>query len=156
MNFFISPRCSSVLSLFLLFIASTGHAEIYKWVDANGRTNFSERAAVAGGAKTSVVNLQPLSESTPSSIPSAQSWQEQEQQFRERQSKMRSAEQARKTASSVAPVSLSRGKGEGSDDARCRLAKDVLSGAVKHTNGTPTDAYDRNTAENDVRVACRR
>lgn len=52
------------------------------------------------------------------------------------------------------PRPLSGGKENGTDASRCALARDVLSGAVRHRNGTPTDANDREVAQNDIRAFC--
>ena len=54
-----------------------------------------------------------------------------------------------------APESLSDGRDHGTDTSRCALARDVLSGAVVHGNGKPTDKYDRDVAQNDVKAFCR-
>jgi hypothetical protein len=68
---------------------------------------------------------------------------------------MQNPAEKRSGSSTVAkPKSLSGGRSDDSDGSRCNLARDVLSGAVRHTNGAPTDKYDREIAENDVRAYC--
>ncbi len=41
------------------------------------------------------------------------------------------------------------------DKAKCELARDVTSGAVRHVNGAVTDANDRQIAERDIQTFCR-
>jgi hypothetical protein len=55
----------------------------------------------------------------------------------------------------TSPKSLSGGKSDETDASRCNLARDVISGAVRHRNGAPTDKNDREVAENDIRAFCR-
>jgi len=142
-----------VLCLTLLLVSSICHAEIYKWVDANGKTHFSERKDDAGKAK--IVDLKedsrPTSEQANKS--SSQYWQEQEILFRQRQIQ-KSAEKPSGSSPVAKPKSLSGGRSDDSDESRCNLARDVLSGAVRHPNGVPTDKYDREIAENDIRAYC--
>ncbi len=85
----------------------------------------------------------------------AEHWQEKERQFRQRQIENQKAKPQEEAAASKPPKSLSGGVEDGSDASRCNLARDVLSGAVRHGNGKPTDKYDREIAENDVRRYCR-
>lgn len=136
--------CQSFAWVVLLLASTASHAEIYKWVDADGRTHYSERKENAGKAKAVELRLsaQPASErstSTPSRRPTAD------------------AQAARRRAPDEPPRprSLSGGRSDDTDASRCNLARDVLSGAVRHGNGEPTDAYDRQIAENDVRLFCR-
>jgi len=141
------------LCLTLLLVSSICHAEIYKWVDVNGQTHFSERKDDAGKAK--IVDLkkdsQPTSKQANKS--SSQYWQEQEILFKQRQMQ-NPAEKSSGSSTVAKPKSLSGGRSDDSDRSRCNLARDVLSGAVRHTNGAPTDKYDREIAENDVRAYC--
>jgi tRNA nucleotidyltransferase (CCA-adding enzyme) len=140
------------LTFFLL--SSTCHAEIYKWVDANGQTHFSERRDDAGKAKA--LDLKVTSPPTPTqaNTSSPQYWQEQEIQFKQRQIQ-KSDDQRLKPSVATKPKSLSGGKSDETDVSRCNLARDVIGGAVKHGNGAQTDKYDREVAENDIRAYCR-
>ena len=144
---------AACLSLWL--VAATCHAEIYKWVDANGRTHFSERKNDASKAKALELKATtpPAADQPP--LSPAEHWQEKERQFRQRQIENQNAKPQEEAAASKPPKSLSGGVEDGSDASRCNLARDVLSGAVRHGNGKPTDKYDREIAENDVRRYCR-
>jgi len=145
--------CKVAFCPILLLVSLTSHAEIYKWVGANGQTHFSERKDDSGKAK--IVELKESSPQTSARAnqSSAQYWQEQEILSRQRQFK-NPAENLPRPSLTGRPNSLSGGKSDESDLSRCNLARDVLSGAVSHLNGAPTDRYDRDIAENDVRTYC--
>jgi len=139
-----------------LFISPVCYAQIYKWVDANGQTHFSERKSAAGDK---AIELKPVAPSTApqSSDSSAQYWQEQERSFRERQIIKRMAEQLPGPRTAKKPESLSGGtrKWEDTDTWRCNLARDIISGAVKRANRSPTTQDDIKLAEENVRAFCR-
>jgi hypothetical protein len=142
----------SILAAVVLLVASNSNAQIYKWVDENGRTHYSANKNEAGKAKTDTVKTEP--EPNPprdSASSSAEYWKEQERKFRQRQITTRGAVPPRMTPM---PRSLSGGRENGTDASRCALARDVLSGSVQHRNGTPTDKYDRDVAEDNVRRFC--
>jgi hypothetical protein len=142
-----------IIWLTLASLSGTCHAEIYKWVDANGQTHFSERAAVAGAKP---IELEAEAPATPPRPSSAQYWKEQERQFQERQWSKRTLEQLRRPQLEEHPKSLSGGtkKFEDSDTWRCNLAKDIISGAVRHSNGFQTTGYDIKLAKENVRAFC--
>ena len=137
----------------LLFVSPITRAEIYKWVVENGRTHYSENKVDAGKAKAIELNVGPQRTATQTTS-SASSWQE-----KERQSRQRQVENVNEnTYSPIAPArpeSPSGGKSDHTAESKCNLARDVLNGAVRHANGAPTDEYDREVAENDIRAVCR-
>jgi len=140
--------------LSLLLISQPAYAAIYKWVDAAGRTHYSEKQADAGQAKVIELRVAPPPASAPSSHSFTQDWQDREKQFQQRQlekEKGRTAKPDRKATPKSPPLA---GSTDDSDATKCNLARDVLSGAVRHGNGAPTDAYDRQVAEGDVANFC--
>ena len=137
-----------------LLATSTSHSQIYKWVDANGRTHFSERKEASAAAKTEELKSRQQPGATQNARSTAEYWQEQETKFQQRQIQ-KQHEQSSTTTPTKRPKSLSDGREHGTDASRCALARDVLSGAVKHGSGAPIDKYDREVAENDVRMFCR-
>lgn len=139
--------------LTLLFVPSTSHAEIYKWVDANGQTHYSERKDDVGKAKAVELKVAPQTVSTQATNPPTEYWQDQERKFKQRQIQKQN-EKPLGLPVNTSPKSLSGGRENGTDASRCNLARDVISGAVKHTNGQPTDKYDQEVAENDIRAFC--
>lgn len=141
-------------SLSLGLIAPASHAEIYKWVDANGRTHFSERKDDAGKAQAVEIKPSKAPNSAASNTSPSEYWQDQERQFRQRQIQNQKAKPPEAPANRP-PKSLSGGREDGTDASRCNLAKDILNGAVRHSGGKPTDQYDREVAENDVRRYCK-
>jgi hypothetical protein len=133
-------------------LASSSHAEVYKWVDAAGQTHYSQRKADAQGAKTAEVKITAAPEQPQTSVPSAD--------YLRAQSKFAAAPPKPTDAGGgsypgKASPSLSDGRDHGTDGSRCALARDVLSGAVRHGNGKPTDRYDREVAQSDVKNFCR-
>ncbi|MFS2036671.1 DUF4124 domain-containing protein [Polaromonas sp. CT11-55] len=134
----------------LLFVPSS-HAQVYKWVDAKGQTHYSANKDDAGAARTDVVKLPTQPAQAPIAKPSTEYLRESS-----KQSQSSSPESGVDTSLPPKPPrSLSGGKEDGTDASRCVLARDVLSGAVRHSNGKPTDKYDLEVAQNDVRAFCR-
>jgi hypothetical protein len=146
-------RCISGVCLIFLFVSSACHAEIFKWVDANGRTHYAERKDDAGKAKAVELKVKSEPISTQAASSPAQYWQEQEIKFKQRQAQ-KSTEKPDGPPATSRPKPLSNGRSDDTDASRCNLARDVLSGAVRHRNQAPTDKYDREVAENDIRAYC--
>lgn len=142
------------ICLALLIAPSIGHAEIYKWVDASGKVHYSKSKEEAGNAKAVELKVPSQPATAASDTPAPQSWQSQERLINQRQ-EQKEKESSPRQQSAPKPISLSGGREDGTDASRCALARDVLSGAVKHHNGKPTDDYDRQVAENDIRSFCR-
>jgi hypothetical protein len=140
--------------LTLLFVPSTSHAGVYKWVDANGQTHYSEKKEDADKAKALELKVKSEPISTQATDPLMRNLQEQERQFKTRQGQNQNGNSSRPPVA-ARPKSLSDGRvDETSDASRCNLARDVLSGAVKHRSGAPIDENDREVAKNDVRAFC--
>jgi len=138
--------------LTLLFATAASQAEIYKWVDANGKTHYSEKKDDAGKAKVEEVKIRPSPDSA--NATSAQSWQDQEIEFRKRQMQKQEEEaQAAKANAAKPPKRIDYRKDD--DVTRCTLAKDILSGRAVHRNGAKTDTNDRTIAERDKSMYCR-
>ena len=139
----------------LLLATKTGHAEIYKWTDANGKTHYTDNKDEAKKAEAQQLNMKnPTGPATGTS--SARAWETQEQEFKQRRmQRLKEEEQASRPRVAKRPKSLSDGVSDNTDESKCNLAKDVLSGAVRHTNGAPTDKTDRAIAERDVQKYCR-
>jgi hypothetical protein len=144
-------QCIFSVCLTLLFVPSASHAEIYKWIDANGQTHYSEKKEDADKAKAVELKVKSQPTSTQTSNSLMQSLQEQERQSKKRQEQQ---QKGNTSAAATRPESLSGGRSDGTDASRCNLARDVISGAVRHPNGAPTDKYDREVAENDIRSFC--
>jgi hypothetical protein len=136
----------------LLSVSSSSDAQIYKWVDAKGETHYSEKRD-AGAGKAQVLKIQSQAASPqPIDHGSTEYWQEQERQFQQRRIKKEDEQAVKPTI--ARPKSLSNGRSDDTDQSRCNLAKDVMSGAVRHTNGAPIDQHDRDVAESDIKAFC--
>src|ERR1035438_7273580 len=118
----ISNSNRSILSvcLTLLFVSSTSHAEIYKWVDASGKTHYSERKEDAGKAKAVELKVESQPISTRATNSSAQDRQEQERQFKQRQAQKPNLKTYGPLVA-TRPKSLSGGKSDETDASRCNL-----------------------------------
>lgn len=143
------------ICLTLLFAPATGHAEVFKWIDENGKVHYSKSKAEAGKANAVELKI-PLQSDTsqPAASATDTSWQTKERLIKQRQ-EQKEKEAVQRQQAAAKPRSLSGGREDGTDASRCALARDVLSGAVRHPNGKPTDDYDRQVAENDIRNFCR-
>jgi hypothetical protein len=151
----------SILALTALCASGAG-AQVYKWVDAQGRTHYSERKADAPSAQAKEVKITSPPQLTPTPLSSPA-----EDQRKRHGHGAPTAPKPTFTPSPLpAPVepvvtaperlrALSDGRDHGTDASRCALAQDVLSGAVRHGNGKPTDKYDLDVAQNDVKTFCR-
>jgi hypothetical protein len=132
-----------------LLASPAAHAQIYKWVDDKGVTHYStdktaaSRAASARQIKVSASGARPAPTAAgpqaPAPLPPMPA----------------PAATPPQPAAQPARRSLSGGREHGTDASRCALARDVLSGAVRHRNGAPTDAHDIEVAQSDVRLFCR-
>lgn len=146
----ITRRLASA-GLASLLLASGSHADVYKWIDAAGQTHYSERKADAKGANTTEVKIPPAPKLSQTSVPSAD--------YLRAPSKFApqpvSLDNMDRPALAKASPSASAGIDHGTDASRCALARDVLSGAVRHANGKPTDNYDREVAHTDLKMFCR-
>jgi len=140
-----SLRARHVCIAFMLASACAAapfaQAQIYKWVDAQGRTHYGERPADAGTAPATRVKVS-VSPAVAAPAPAT----------------ARPVAAAPAAPAASAPKkrtrSLSGGREDGTDASRCALARDVLSGAVHRRNGAPVDAYDRQVAQSDIQIYC--
>ena len=111
----------AVTTLVAFGLPLESRAEIYKWIDAEGRVHYSERKE--GTSKPQMVELKDATRASTNSpnTGSSEYWQEQERRFRQRQIE-KSAEKAAgattTTASTPRPKSLSNGREDGSDASR--------------------------------------
>ena len=134
------------LGFILLFLASTSVAQMYKWVDANGRTHYSDKKYEAG-SKAEEVKVRHSKQVAPP-VPKYNPRSLDEQQ---------EARNAAAEASNQTKRGDKRSWGGDqveTDATRCALARDILSGVAKHGNGVVTDANDKQVAQNDVSRYC--
>ncbi|MCF6281012.1 MAG: DUF4124 domain-containing protein [Candidatus Polarisedimenticolaceae bacterium] len=62
----MSNQLSTLLAVAMLLFAFSAHAEIYKWVDSEGRVHFGERPPSSGDSEIVHVNVTQPSLTTPS------------------------------------------------------------------------------------------
>jgi len=142
------------LALALLGASGAVHADIYKWVDANGVTNYTDNPDRAGGAR-----VQMLKTSAAPAADPAGTWQQREAEFQRRQQHKLMAPAYRPRgeggAGGGANAAIHRGGQPETDASRCALARAVIDGTVRHANDLPIDRHDRDVATNDIRTYCR-
>ena len=152
-SFSLGLKCRmSLLALMLHFSASVSATEIYKWVDSNGRTHYGERKLYEKAKAVDVKSPPSAQQNTESRSP--EYWRDQEIQLQQR---MASRNESNKPQPTKPPPSMSGGsaKWQDNDEWRCNLAKDIINGSVKRTNGRPTTPDDIKLAEQNVRAFCR-
>lgn len=135
-----------------LALTSVSHAEIYKWVDASGKTHYSENKAEAGKAKAEELKIQ--SKPVPANASSTQSWQEREQEFKQRLVEKQN-KQISRTGTGTQTRFAPSGNQPETDASRCDLARGISSGKLVRRNGIATDSNDRLIAERDISTYCR-
>jgi hypothetical protein len=148
-------RAAQLLALTAaLLLHPASRADIYKWVDANGKTHYSDKKEGAGNAAVGAIRADAAPAPAPKGAAGAPSWQERERDYQRRQQEAARA----LPAQAARPKRLSQSYGSNqidTDKAKCELARDVTSGAVRHTNGAVTDANDRQIAARDIQTFCR-
>lgn len=149
---YLSKLFSFTLSFPVLLVLSFGTphatAEIYKWVDENGRVHFSDQKQGAGKASVQKLKVEAtnvLEKSNTRPIYSSNG------QFKAHNKQNRANLYPPQRQSSKHEWG---GKGAETDAKRCALARDILSGEAVHSNGMPTDSYDIKVARRDVEKFC--
>ena len=137
--------------LLLLFVIPCGaFAQIYKWTDKNGQVHYSQTPP-PGQAAGAIDFRESQSGQAPPPKPV-----EAPASAASKPAPVASAAAPKKKVLPEPPKSLSGGKSDESDEARCNFARDILSGAVKRAGRRgPVDDDDRAMATNDVRMFCR-
>ena len=144
----IIKQALQAAGLVLLMTALSSHAEIYKWVDADGKVHYSEKKDGAGKAKVEEVKVQA---SDPVSNQQPQTWQDRELEYRKRQMSKKPEPAYVPEKPKPKPIY---GKDPETDESRCLLGKAVLAGRVRHSNGAKIDENDKNIAQRDVSSYC--
>ncbi|MBA4342817.1 MAG: hypothetical protein C0423_11785 [Methylibium sp.] len=150
---YLASRLFTLHLVLASFAASSAvAAEVYKWVDKDGKVHYSERKPPQAVGK--VVDIRVPSSPHPPVRPAVTATSSSKETSGPDEP-MKRKEDSGQGSSRARPKSLSGGKIDETKESKCNLARDVLSGAVKHGNGAPTDAHDRQVAENDIRLFCK-
>lgn len=147
-----SEPCRVIVCVCVAFFASSfaQGSEIYKWVDAAGKTHYSENKKDAEAANARPLELKVLPPSSPPSNPRPAP----------SSSPVASVKPSAPAKSPFAPPAVEKPKPvpgfhEETDAGKCHLARSILNGSARHSNMKPTDAHDRQVAESDVRIFCK-
>lgn len=120
-------------------------------MDKHGVTHYSQKKPVVQQAEKLKLRPQPSSVKTAEEI-----HQEKEAKRRQQVDKENAAlKKAPAKKKKGPPKSVTGGLSDGSDASNCALARDVLSGSLRHTNGEPLDAYDIKVAKRDIEKFCK-
>jgi len=142
-----------LISIFvmILFVSSNCYAEVYKWVDANGHTHYSDKKVDAGQSKVESLDVKPLLNLIPKvSTPNPNAKESVSSQSRPRNQDI----QQEKTQTKSKHSANSRGQKNDHVDYRCNLARRVISGEAKLVNGEPTGEHEIMVAKRDIRKFC--
>jgi len=142
---------SLMAALTLMLLLPAGHAQLYKWVDANGQTHYSDRKDEAATARVDEVKVTIASNALqkPARVPGRQQF---EADIRRRQ--IAQTRQAAAVGNPARPSQFYYTNDPETDASRCTLAQDIVSGRAVHRGGRPTDSYDRNVAGGDIKRFC--
>jgi hypothetical protein len=139
--------------LALLFSCATTHAEIYKWVDEQGRTHYSHNKADAERAKGAPV---PIRKQAPAKAEPPSYWDYVTDKNKQKQRTETSAAETEEPPDPADTPATAKKRYEGTDDAaRCEYALDILNGKLRLISGIPIDSHDRKLAAADVARFCR-
>jgi hypothetical protein len=150
----LKRQVPAILLLALCTLSSLAQSPtVFKWTDAQGLVHYSERPPAQSSTPPVPVSVKvsPRHSPPPPATSGTDAFAE---QFR-RQAAAKPPAPPRPAASSPRVVSESNGTEDGTDASRCALARDILKGALRHSNGKPIDQYDLDTARNDVRMFCK-
>ena len=148
-NFVCMGRVAIAACVGLVFASAAPADEIYKWVDKDGKTHYSSRPEDAAGAQTQTMRPAPPPPGASTAPPPASS-------ANEDIIRRRSPAGIDREVSAV-PVKKQpevREVGRESPAYKCWFARQILAGHAEHGDGKPINAWDREVAQNDVRVYC--
>jgi hypothetical protein len=150
----ISKSTLGLLSvcLILLQLSPASEAQVFKWVDANGQTHYSDKKDQTGKAQVEALKLNSSPSPAPAGAEPIPAWQLREAEFKRRQAKTQA--RAWPTMSAKSRSSYRSDEPE-TDTSRCVLARDILSGVATHSGGARTDGNDREIAQRDIAAFCR-
>lgn len=126
--------------------------QVYKWVDAQGRTHYSSSKPTDPATRPTEIKPPPPAPLPPPAPPkpsTSEDWPP--------RPAYRPVETPQVTITPSPPApprALSSGMNRETDAYRCALAKDVLSGAVRRWS-RPTDDHDRKIAHDDIKLFCK-
>lgn len=140
---------AAALGMLCAMAAADSHARVVKWVDASGRVHYGDRPPEAAGARVEQMKTPPPA---PAAAGRQPSWQDREAEYKRRKAQPRPWSPPQ--LGNASPSTSYYSNDVDTNANRCRLARDVLSGAARHSNGKPTDRNDREIAQRDVGSFC--
>ena len=149
-------RAAIAAALTLPAIAAQAQ-QVYKWVDADGRVQYSERKPTEPDAAARATELKlPPPPQPPPPVP---------RPLRPMPPPLPTPPANMDRPHAVfpqpanggndPPPALSRGLNRETDAYKCALARDILNGSVRRMFGGPMDENDRQIARGDIRLFCK-
>lgn len=145
-----------ILGIALISLVSLAHAQVYKWVDANGKTQFSDQPQP--GSKSQVVKISPSSGAgQPSAAPKTESLAEKEAALKQRRidkadAEAKEEEKAKRAAEVARYCSELKGQLQGVKQSR-RLVRYDESGK-RETLGADDRKAEIEKIEQDLQKNC--
>ncbi len=137
-------RTTVIAVALALPVAAAQAQQVYKWVDEQGRVQYSERKPT--GANTATTELKPPPPPQPVPTPPP---------VLPKIDPNAAIAVPKTPARQGPPPALSEGMNRDTDAYRCALAKDILNGSVYRPFGGPIDDHDRRVAQGDLRLFCK-
>lgn len=135
-NIIVKPL---LVCVFVCSFSSAAFAEVYKWVDKDGRVHYSDKKADAGQVNAEEVDVT----LTPNRIPKVTS-----KLSAPGATTQKSANQPKKQET------LAGNNKEEGVDPRCTLARNIISGRARLRNGLPTGPHEIEVAQRDIKKFC--
>jgi hypothetical protein len=148
------PLCPLLLALCLV---TPVHAQqVYKWVDAQGRTHYSQNKDDAANAKAKVdemtIKLPPQEAPPPTRVRPVAPDKASQPAAKPRNTATRPGDQA----PAEKPGWEYSDKRPETNESRCALARAIVEGRAERSNSQyKTDQHDRDVAQNDIKAFCR-
>jgi hypothetical protein len=137
--------------LISIFFSSITHAKIFKWVDGSGQTHYSDTTLSVGNSTVETVKIYSSNITVGHTAEPIQIFEK--EKLGHKSPKMKKQIKQNNNLYQTFRVGWG-GKGPETDKKRCALARDVLNGAARHTNGMATDAHDIKVAQRDLGKFC--
>lgn len=127
--------------------------QVYKWVDANGRVQYSERKPTEPDAASRATEIKPPPPPQPVPPPMPKTPQSVEEARKKRLAPDVPPPQPQ--GPYIPPPQSIGMKNKESDAYQCALARDILNKSVRRVNGRAFDDHDREVARGDIRSFCK-
>lgn len=141
-NFLAAKLYVSSVCVTFLVLSSSSYAEIYKWIDENGQTHYSDKRVNAGRLATEKIEVEP-SQNLIQKVASPSS--KLKNKKHDPRGRLADRQDMEIVFSMRAPKPVTD---------PCKLARKIISGEVKLSNGLPTGKHEIEVAKRDISKFC--